>query len=107
MELRGQLRVELWSCEVGELGVGSGGGHELVAECSCLELLLHAGEATEKELRACLDAAAAALVRHVIHERAQERLVLVSSHDPVLLAQADQVITLPARDREARARQLP
>ena len=55
------------------------------------------------EPTAFLDAAAAALVRNVIHERAQERLVLVSSHDPVLLAQADQVITLPARDEEAKA----
>ena len=55
------------------------------------------------EPTAFLDAAAAALVRNVIHERAQERLVLVSSHDPVLLAQADQVISLPAFDEEAKA----
>ena len=55
------------------------------------------------EPTAFLDAAAAERVRTVIHERAQERLVLVSSHDSALLAQADQVITLPGRDEEAKA----
>ena len=56
------------------------------------------------EPTAFLDPDAAARVRAVIHERAQERLVLVSSHDPVLLAQADQVITLPARVAQPRAK---
>jgi ABC-type transport system involved in cytochrome bd biosynthesis fused ATPase/permease subunit len=46
------------------------------------------------EPTAFLDATAAAQVREVIHERAQQRLVLVSSHDPDLLAQADEVIVL-------------
>ncbi|MGC6482572.1 MAG: ATP-binding cassette domain-containing protein [Synechococcus sp.] len=55
------------------------------------------------EPTAFLDAAAAAQVRTVICERAQERLVLVSSHDPVLLEQADQVITLPARATQPKA----
>ena len=44
------------------------------------------------EPTAFLDAKAAAQVRSVIRERAQQRLMLISSHDPELLAQADQVI---------------
>ena len=46
------------------------------------------------EPTAFLDAKAAAQVRSVIRERARQRLVLISSHDPELLAQADQVITV-------------
>jgi len=44
------------------------------------------------EPTAFLDAKAAEQVRSVIRERAQQRLMLISSHDPDLLAQADQVI---------------
>ena len=46
------------------------------------------------EPTAFLDAKAAEQVRSVIRERAQQRLMLISSHDPELLAQADQVITV-------------
>lgn len=46
------------------------------------------------EPTAFLDAKAAEQVRSVILERAQQRLMLISSHDPELLAQADQVITV-------------
>ena len=46
------------------------------------------------EPTAFLDAKAAERVRSVIRERAQQRLMLISSHDPELLAQADQVITV-------------
>ncbi len=46
------------------------------------------------EPTAFLDAKAAAQVRAVIRERIQQRLMLISSHDPELLAQADQVITV-------------
>ena len=46
------------------------------------------------EPTAFLDARAAEQVREVIRERARERLMLISSHDPQLLAQADQVITV-------------
>ena len=46
------------------------------------------------EPTAFLDAEAAEQVRSVIRERAQQRLMLISSHDPELLAQADQVITV-------------
>ncbi|MED5320178.1 MAG: ABC transporter ATP-binding protein/permease [Cyanobacteriota bacterium] len=46
------------------------------------------------EPTAFLDAKAAKQVRSVIRERAQQRLMLISSHDPELLAQADQVITM-------------
>ena len=51
------------------------------------------------EPTAFLDAEAAAKVRAVINERSQTRLVLVSTHDPELLEQADQVISLGAADR--------
>ena len=44
------------------------------------------------EPTAFLGAKAAEQVRTVIRERAQQRLMLISSHDPELLAQADQVI---------------
>ena len=46
------------------------------------------------EPTAFLDATAAAQVRAVIQERAQQRLMLISSHDPELLALADQVIVV-------------
>ena len=46
------------------------------------------------EPTAFLDAKAAAQVRSVVQERAQQRLMLISSHDQELLAQADQVITV-------------
>lgn len=46
------------------------------------------------EPTAFLDAKAAEQVRSVIRERTQQRLMLISSHDPELLAQADQVITV-------------
>ena len=46
------------------------------------------------EPTAFLDAKAAEQVRSVIRERARQRLMLISSHDPELLAQADQVITV-------------
>ena len=46
------------------------------------------------EPTAFLDAKAAEQVRLVIRERAEQRLMLISSHDPDLLAQADQVITM-------------
>ena len=46
------------------------------------------------EPTAFLDAKAAEQVRSVIRERAEQRLMLISSHDPELLAQADQVITV-------------
>ena len=46
------------------------------------------------EPTAFLDAKAAEQVRAVIRERAQQRLMLISSHDPELLAQADKVITV-------------
>ena len=46
------------------------------------------------EPTAFLDAKAAEQVRSVIRERAEQRLMLSSSHGPELLAQADQVITV-------------
>ena len=46
------------------------------------------------EPTAFLDATAAEQVRSVIQERVRERLVLVSTHDPELVMQADQVIQL-------------
>ena len=46
------------------------------------------------EPTAFLDAKAAEQVRSVIRKRAEQGLMLISSHDPELLAQADQVITV-------------
>ncbi len=46
------------------------------------------------EPTAFLDATGAEQVRSVIQERAQQRLMLISSHDPELLALADQVIVV-------------
>ena len=46
------------------------------------------------EPTAFLDAKAAEQVRSVIRERSEQRLMLISSHDPELLALADQVIVV-------------
>ena len=46
------------------------------------------------EPTAFLDVTAAELVRAVIQERSQQRLMLISSHDPELLALADQLIVV-------------
>ena len=46
------------------------------------------------EPTAFLDAKAAERVRLMMHERAQQRLMLISTHDKGLSAQADQVITM-------------
>ena len=61
------------------------------------------------EPTAFLDSTAAAQVRGVIKERVRERLVLVSTHDPELIRQADQVIELkPSGGAEAfRYAELP
>ena len=48
------------------------------------------------EPTAFLDAKAAAQVRAVIRERARQRLILISSHDPELLDQADRVVVVNA-----------
>ena len=50
------------------------------------------------EPTAFLDATASQRVRDVILERSGERLVLVSSHDPALLEQADVVIELTSSE---------
>ncbi|MEB3307025.1 MAG: ATP-binding cassette domain-containing protein [Cyanobacteriota bacterium] len=50
------------------------------------------------EPTAFLDSTAAEQVRNVIRERVRERLVLVSTHDPELIHQADQVIQLEPAD---------
>ena len=55
------------------------------------------------EPTAFLDAKAAEQVRAVIRERAQQRLMLISSHDPELLAEADQVITVEPNPASLRA----
>lgn len=57
------------------------------------------------EPTAFLDAESAQRVREIIAERAEERLVLVSTHDPALIQQADTVVKLEVNDRE-RAEQL-
>ena len=49
------------------------------------------------EPTAFLDARAAEQVRSVIRERVSERLVLVSTHDPELINQADEVIDLESQ----------
>ena len=51
-----------------------------------------------------LDAKAAEQVRSVIRERVQQRLMLFSSHDPKLLAQTDQVITVELNPASLPAR---
>ena len=48
------------------------------------------------EPTAFLDVKAAAQVRAVIRERARQRLILISSHDPELLDQADRVVVVNA-----------
>ena len=50
------------------------------------------------EPTAFLDAESAQKVRKVIRERVDERLVLVSTHDPELINQADQVVRLEPQD---------
>jgi ABC-type transport system involved in cytochrome bd biosynthesis fused ATPase/permease subunit len=57
------------------------------------------------EPTAFLDAASAERVRTILRERSRERLVLVSTHDPVLIAQADRVVRLEASDRALAERQ--
>lgn len=51
------------------------------------------------EPTAFLDAMAAEQVRGVIRERVRQRLVLVSTHDPELIRQADQVIRLEPQNQ--------
>ena len=53
------------------------------------------------EPTAFLDTAASVQVRSVIQERVRKRLVLVSTHDPELIKQADQVIRLEPGDGSA------
>lgn len=52
------------------------------------------------EPTAFLDAESAELVRSILVERSRERLVLVSTHDPDLIAQADRVVHLEASNRK-------
>jgi ABC-type transport system involved in cytochrome bd biosynthesis fused ATPase/permease subunit len=52
------------------------------------------------EPTAFLDAESAQRVRSIIAERAAERLVLVSTHDPQLIQQAAHVVQLQVSDRE-------
>lgn len=56
------------------------------------------------EPTAFLDEASAQVVRQIIAERVKQRLVLVSTHDPALIQQADHVLTLEAVDNFAAAR---
>jgi ABC-type multidrug transport system fused ATPase/permease subunit len=57
------------------------------------------------EPTAFLDGESANRVREIVRERARTRLVLVSSHDPALIAMADQVVRLCAGDRQVAERQ--
>jgi len=52
------------------------------------------------EPTAFLDADSAERVRRILWERSRERLVLVSTHDPELISQADRVVKLEASNRE-------
>jgi len=52
------------------------------------------------EPTAFLDAESAERVREIIAERAEERLVLVSTHDPGLIQHAGRVFTLQVSDRQ-------
>ena len=52
------------------------------------------------EPTAFLDAESARSVREIIAERAEERLVLVSTHDPALIQQAGTVLKLAVSDRQ-------
>jgi ABC-type multidrug transport system fused ATPase/permease subunit len=52
------------------------------------------------EPTAFLDAESAERVRRILLERSRERLVLVSTHDPDLINQADRIVQLEANNRE-------
>jgi ABC-type transport system involved in cytochrome bd biosynthesis fused ATPase/permease subunit len=52
------------------------------------------------EPTAFLDAESAHRVRRILVERSREHLVLVSTHDPDLIRQADRVVQLEASNRE-------
>ncbi|MFM7511903.1 MAG: ATP-binding cassette domain-containing protein [Cyanobium sp.] len=52
------------------------------------------------EPTAFLDAESAQRVRAILKERSRERLVLISTHDPALIALAERVITLQSSDRK-------
>ena len=52
------------------------------------------------EPTAFLDAESAERVRRILLERSRDRLVLVSTHDPDLINQADQIVQLEASNRE-------
>jgi len=56
------------------------------------------------EPTAFLDAESAQRVREIIAERARERLVLVSTHDPELIKQAGKVLRLQVSDRQRAER---
>jgi ABC-type transport system involved in cytochrome bd biosynthesis fused ATPase/permease subunit len=56
------------------------------------------------EPTAFLDAESAQRVRCIIAERAEERLVLVSTHDPELIKQAGKVLRLQVSDRQRAER---
>lgn len=51
------------------------------------------------EPTAFLDAEAAERVRSILWERSRTRLVLISTHDPALIARADRVLRLQDSDR--------
>jgi ABC-type transport system involved in cytochrome bd biosynthesis fused ATPase/permease subunit len=53
------------------------------------------------EPTAFLDAASAQQIRSIIADRCKTRLVLVSTHDPALINQANKVIQLQVSDRVA------
>ncbi len=57
------------------------------------------------EPTAYLDAEASERVCTILKERARQRLVLVSSHDPALIAMADGVLRLTAAERQEAERQ--
>lgn len=57
------------------------------------------------EPTAFLDAESAQRVRAILLERSRQRLVLVSTHDPQLIAQADQLVRLETSDRQTAERQ--
>ena len=56
------------------------------------------------EPTAFLDADSAQRVRSIIAERAEQRLVLVSTHDPQLIQQAGKVLRLHVNDRQRAER---
>jgi ABC-type transport system involved in cytochrome bd biosynthesis fused ATPase/permease subunit len=57
------------------------------------------------EPTAFLDAVSAERVRAILSERSRERLVLVSTHDPALIAQAAHLVRLEVADRATAERQ--